>query len=92
MINHEEMASRFPLECMQHLILGDKASVDVTEEAYWRYNAELDARETYKIYKDERAKSYYRNEYGRSVTNCPFPGNEMWHRLRHPDFADLTFR
>lgn len=26
---------------------------------------------------------------GRSAVNCPFPGNEMWHRLRRPSFDDL---
>ncbi len=88
-VNHEEMATRFLLDCISELILTGKSSVDVTEQAYWRYNDQLDEREKFKIYKDPRANSYYRNEHGRSVTNCPFPGNEMWHRLRRPDFGDL---
>jgi 4-hydroxyacetophenone monooxygenase len=88
-VNHQEMVTRFLLDCIKELIVTGKSSVDVTERAYWRYNDELDARETYKIYKDPRASSYYRNEHGRSAVNCPFPGNEMWHRLRRPDFADL---
>jgi cation diffusion facilitator CzcD-associated flavoprotein CzcO len=88
-VNHQEMVTRFLLDCGKELILPGKSSVDVTERAYWRYNDELDAREKYKIYKDPRASSYYRNEDGRSAVNCPFPGNEMWHRLRRPDFDDL---
>ena len=88
-VNHEEMVTRFLLDCISELIIGGKSSVDVTEEAYWRYNGQLDEREKFKIYKDPRANSYYRNEHGRSVTNCPFPGNEMWHRLRRPNFDDL---
>jgi 4-hydroxyacetophenone monooxygenase len=88
-VNHQEMVTRWLLACVQELIVAGKSSVDVTERAYWRYNDELDARETYKIYKDPRASSYYRNEHGRSAVNCPFPGNEMWHKLRSPDFADL---
>jgi 4-hydroxyacetophenone monooxygenase len=67
-----------------------KSAIDVTERAYWRYNDQLDQRETYKIYKDPRARSYYRNDHGRSATNCPFPGNEMFRRLRRPDFGDLS--
>jgi 4-hydroxyacetophenone monooxygenase len=88
-VNHQEMVTRFLLDCVKELILSGKSSIDVTERAYWRYNDELDAREKYKIYKDPRASSYYRNEQGRSAVNCPFPGNEMWHRLRRPDFDDL---
>jgi len=88
-VNHEEMVTRFLLDCIKELFGAGKSAIDVTEQAYWRYNDQLDAREKYKIYKDRRAKSYYTNSHGRSVTNCPFPGNEMWHRLRRPDLADL---
>jgi 4-hydroxyacetophenone monooxygenase len=88
-INHEEMVTRFALECAEYLILNGKRSVEVTEEAYWRWNSELDEREKSRIYMDPRAKSYYQNEHGRSATNCPFWGTEMWHRLRRPDFNDL---
>jgi 4-hydroxyacetophenone monooxygenase len=91
-VNHQEFATRFLLECLQELVLTDKRTAEVTEAAYLRYNDELDAREQFKIYKDPRARSYYRNEHGRSAVNCPFPGNEMWHRLRHPDFDDVILR
>ncbi|MVZ99086.1 NAD(P)-binding protein [Actinomadura sp. LD22] len=91
-VNHQEMATRFLLDCIKELLLTGKSSIDVTEKAYWRYNRELDEREKFKIYKDPRARSYYRNEHGRSVTNCPFPGNEMWHRLRSPNFDDMILR
>jgi 4-hydroxyacetophenone monooxygenase len=91
-INHEEMVTRFALECMERLILGGKSSIDVTEEAYWRYNDELDQLEASRIYMDPRAKSYYQNEYGRSATNCPFPGTQMWHRLRRPNFDEMIVR
>lgn len=88
-VNHEEMVTRFLLDCIKELVLTGKSAIEVTEHAYWRYNDQLDEREKYKIYKDPRANSYYRNSHGRSVTNCPFPGNEMWHRLRKPDRDDL---
>lgn len=88
-INLEEMAARYALACIQRLITGGDRSVDVTYEAYLRYNAELDEREKIKIYSDPRARSYYRNDQGRSAVNCPFTGTEMWHRLRTPDYRDL---
>jgi 4-hydroxyacetophenone monooxygenase len=91
-VNHEEMAMRYALDCLQHLIMNAKQSIEVTEEAYWRYNSELDEREKGKIYHDPRTKSYYRNEHGRSATNCAFNGAEMWHRLRRLQFDDLITR
>ncbi|WP_035930476.1 flavin-containing monooxygenase [Pseudofrankia saprophytica] len=91
-VNHQEMATRLLLDCLKELLLTGKRTVEVTEEAYWRYNDQLDERERFKIYKDPRANSYYRNDHGRSVTNCPFPGNEMWHRLRRPNYDDLIVR
>jgi 4-hydroxyacetophenone monooxygenase len=91
-INHEEMVTRFALQCMERLILGQHSSIDVTEDAYWRYNDELDELEVSRIYMDPRAKSYYQNEHGRSATNCPFPGTQMWHRLRRPNFDEMIVR
>jgi 4-hydroxyacetophenone monooxygenase len=91
-VNFEEMVVRYVLACIEHLVLDDKRSIDVTEDAYWRWNAQLDAREERKIYRDPRARSYYVNEYGRSSTNCPFTGVEMWHTLRRPNFDDLVVR
>lgn len=89
-INLEEMATRYALLCMERLITRGERSVDVTHEAYLRYNEQLDEREKIKIYRDPRARSYYVNASGRSATNCPFTGTEMWHRLRDPDYRDLT--
>jgi 4-hydroxyacetophenone monooxygenase len=88
-INHEEMVTRYALQCIEHLVEYDKRSIDVTLDAYWSWNGQLDEREKSRIYMDPRAKSYYQNEHGRSATNCPFYGTEMWHRLRTPDFTEL---
>lgn len=81
----EEMVTRFALECIGHLILQDERAVDVTPDAYWRYNDELDRRETLKIYSDPRANNYYKNEHGRSAGNSPFDVREMWAWLRRPE-------
>jgi 4-hydroxyacetophenone monooxygenase len=90
-VNLEEMVMRYTLTCIEHLVLAGARSVEPNEDAYWRWNDDLDRREERKIYRDERARSYYLNEHGRSATNCPFTGIEMWHRLRHPDLGgDLT--
>jgi 4-hydroxyacetophenone monooxygenase len=91
-LNLEEMAVRYMLACIEILVLNGERSVDVTEAAYWQWNDELDERESSRIYMDPRAKSYYQNEHGRSATNCPFWGTEMWHRLRRPSLSDLIVR
>jgi 4-hydroxyacetophenone monooxygenase len=91
-LNLEEMAVRFTLDRIEHLLLNDRRSVDVTEAAYLRWNKTLDERESSRIYMDLRAKSYYQNEHGRSATNCPFYGTEMWHWLRRPALEDLIVR
>jgi 4-hydroxyacetophenone monooxygenase len=88
-VNHEEMVTRYLLDCLRQVLTSGRPAIEVTEQAYWRYNEQLDRRETYKIYQDPRARSYCKNAHGRSVTNCPFPGNEMWHRLRRPNPDDL---
>ena len=51
------------------LIEQDRRAVDVTEEAYWRFNDELDRVESRMIYMDRRVSNYYRNEHGRSSVN-----------------------
>jgi 4-hydroxyacetophenone monooxygenase len=89
-VNFEEMTTRWILSCIERLVVdGAARSVEVTEAAYRRWNAELDEREAQKIYKHPLARSYYVNEHGRSSTNCPFTGIEMWHRMRRPDWADF---
>jgi 4-hydroxyacetophenone monooxygenase len=89
-VNLEEMVVRYTLSCIEAMVGEGKRSVEPSEEAYRRWNDELDAREAHKIYRDPRARSYYTNEHGRSATNCPFTGTEMWHRLRRPDLDDLV--
>ncbi|HTR78935.1 MAG TPA: FAD-dependent oxidoreductase [Gemmatimonadaceae bacterium] len=88
-VNIEEMVTRYAITCMKRLILEDKRSVDVTEDGYRRYNRVLDEREKLKMYSDSRAANYYRNEYGRSSTQCPFPTDVLWHWLIEPDYNEV---
>jgi 4-hydroxyacetophenone monooxygenase len=83
-VDVEEMVTRFALECMAYLILQGKSSVDVSLDAYWQYNEELDRAEASKLYSDLRAHSYFRNDHGRSAGNCPFDGRKTWNWLRNP--------
>lgn len=81
-----EMEIRFALQCIGGLIIRDKSSVDVKEDAYWRFNEELDREERQMIYMDSRAHNYYQND-GRSCVNCPIDFRQMWTWLRDPTGA-----
>jgi 4-hydroxyacetophenone monooxygenase len=83
-VDLEEIVTRFALECIRGLIEQQRSAVDVTLDAYWRYNNELDRLEATKTYKDPRSQNYYQNEHGRSAVNCPIDGRQMWNWLRSP--------
>ena len=84
MIDLLEIEIRFALQCIAGLIEQDRRAVDVTEEAYWRFNDELDRVESRMIYMDRRVSNYYRNEHGRSSVNGPIDIRRMWNWLRYP--------
>jgi 4-hydroxyacetophenone monooxygenase len=87
---HQEMMTRYALECIQLLILDGYSSLDVKHDAYWRYNDALDEQERTMIYGEPTVNNYYRSDYGRSAANCPFPGNKMWAWLQKPHLADMV--
>ncbi len=83
-VDFEEMVTRFALECFGGLITQKKRTIDVSLDAYWRYNGEVDRAEALMIYKDPRAHNYYKNESGRSAANCPIDVRKIWTWLRNP--------
>jgi 4-hydroxyacetophenone monooxygenase len=87
-----ELVGRYALQCIEELILTDKKSVEVNADAYRRFGAVVDERNNNKIWSDPRGHNYYWTKYGRSATQCPFTGPEVYHYLKHPDFADMTIR
>ena len=81
----EEVATRFALENIGALIeQRQPQAVEVTEDAYWRYNAEIDRAERLMTYVDPRAHNYYQNEFGRSAANGPLDTRLVWNWLRDP--------
>jgi 4-hydroxyacetophenone monooxygenase len=83
-IEMEELTTRFALKCIGELILQKRQAVDVTSDAYERFNAELDRREATKVYADYRVTNYYKNDFGRSAVNCPIDVRELWKWWRDP--------
>lgn len=90
-VNHEEMVTRFALECFAKLILDDKKSVEVSGFAFDKYNEQLDRREKLKIYTDDRAQNFFLNKHNRSSVMCPFGPSELWRMLREQSQGDLIF-
>jgi 4-hydroxyacetophenone monooxygenase len=83
----EESTTKFIVECLGHLIVEGRKTIDITEDAYWRYNREVDRAGELKVYSDRRANNYYMNEFGRSAGNTPFDGRLFWSWLRSPSEA-----
>ncbi len=80
-----EIEIRFAIQCIAGLITQHKSTVDVTTDAYWRFNDELDREEKLMLYMDPRVSNYYRNaEYNRSCVNGPIDFRRMWKWLRDP--------
>ncbi len=88
----QEMETLFALRCIERLILEDKSSIDVKDEAYRRYNEWIDERNRAMAWSDPRADNYYWTKFGRSATQNPLTSLEMWSLLREPDFDDLIVR
>jgi 4-hydroxyacetophenone monooxygenase len=87
-----EMVNFFAMQCIERLILNGERSVEVSEDAYWRYNHLIDERNKQCVWSDPRAHNYYWTEHGRSAVMNPLTGPEMWRLLQKPDFADLVVR
>lgn len=84
-----EMTTLYALQCLEKLILDDKATIEVREDAYWRYNRLVDEENGKKVWADPRAHNYWWTKHGRTASQIPFTGYEVRAMLLHPDFADM---
>lgn len=87
-VDFQEMAARFAFGCIQELILQDKSSIDLTDDAYDRFAAAVDVEMAKMVYTDPRVQSYYRNKYGRSSVNNVFHVRLLWNWTRDPAKPD----
>ncbi len=55
-VNHQEMVTRFALECIAKLSIDGKQAVEVTDDAFRLYNAKLEQRERLNICTDSPAR------------------------------------
>lgn len=79
-----ELVAQFALRSIAGLIERGAHSVEVTEDAYWRFASILDTEDRKMVYMDPRAQNYYRNEQGRSSVNGPIDIRRMYRWLNDP--------
>jgi 4-hydroxyacetophenone monooxygenase len=89
-IDFEELTIRFAVGCIAGLIAERKKSVDVSDEAYWRFAEEVDACEARMLYSDPRVTTYYKNSFGRSAANNPIDIRRIWRWTRNPAPCEAT--
>ena len=87
-IHLEELITRFAVSCIAGVIAEGKDTIDVTMDAYQRYNDELDRNMASKVFLDPRVKSYFTNEFRRSATNGAIDPRILWRWLRDPRSHD----
>ncbi|MBF6277874.1 MULTISPECIES: NAD(P)/FAD-dependent oxidoreductase [Nocardia] len=85
-----EAQVRYVVEAISRLVTDDLATLECRQDAYDRYNEELDEANSRMVYAMDGVNSYYRNSTGRVVTNSPWPVVEYWTRTQHPDPADFV--
>jgi 4-hydroxyacetophenone monooxygenase len=90
--SYHEMVTVYALQCMERLIMSGERSVEVKQDTYWRYNRHIDDENSRRVWSDQRAQSYYWSKHGRSITQNPLMGPEMWDYLRRPLFEELVIR
>jgi 4-hydroxyacetophenone monooxygenase len=89
-IDFEELTIRFAVGCIAGLIAERKKTVDVSDEAYWRFAEEVDACEARMLYSDPRVTTYYKNSFGRSAANNPIDIRRIWRWTRNPAPSEAT--
>ena len=84
-----EVTTLYAMRCMERLILEGRRSIEVTDEAFWRYNREVDRLNAIKIWADPRAHNYWWTKHGRTSSQIPFTGYQIRDMLQRPEFADM---
>jgi 4-hydroxyacetophenone monooxygenase len=80
-----EVVNHYVMECLQLLVEEDARSIEVTQEAFDAYNAELDAKMEDSIWAwERRANTYYTNQKGRIIMPTPWRHVEVWEMTREP--------
>jgi 4-hydroxyacetophenone monooxygenase len=79
------------IRCLTELKRRGAALMDVTDEAFDRYNVELEDRLSNLVWSVEEFDTWYRNQRGRVTTNTPWRLLTYWEMTRKTEPADYVF-
>lgn len=85
-----EMQVQHVTSLLATMIDRDLATVEVTQQAFDDYNAELDAALAHTVWDFGGTTTYYRNAKGRIVTNSPWRYVDYWSRVNTPQLDDFV--
>ena len=86
-----ECAVHYAVECLRLLADTGAAAMDCRQEAYERYAATVDERNTEMAWGISQVNSWYKSPTGRVTQNWPFPLIDYWRQTRRPHPADYEF-
>lgn len=88
-----EVLAHYIIECLQLMALRGATTMEVTQQAYDDYVAEIDKAMSRTVWcHTPNAHTYYRSGSGRVVVATPYRLVDVWQQHRSPIEADLTLR
>ncbi len=87
-----ECLARYIGELITHMLEQDQKTIEVTEEAYSKYNQEIDAAMQHLLWEDEQGGGgYYVNEHGRAGVIMPWRLHDFYQMIDHADIENYRF-
>ena len=87
-IYFSECGVRYMLGCLELLLRGHHASLEVRKDVHDEFNEQVDAENRLMAWGWSDVNSWYKNESGRVTQNWPFTLLEYWQRTLAPDPDD----
>jgi 4-hydroxyacetophenone monooxygenase len=89
-IYFSECGARYILGCLELLLRGRHASLEVRKDVHDEFNERIDAENRAMAWGWSDVHSWYKNEHGRVAQNWPFTLLEYWQRTIAPDPDDYV--
>jgi 4-hydroxyacetophenone monooxygenase len=90
-IYFSECGARYILGCLELLLRGRHASLEVRKDVHDEFNERIDAENRAMAWGWSDVHSWYKNEHGRVAQNWPFTLLEYWQRTLRPNPDDYDF-
>jgi 4-hydroxyacetophenone monooxygenase len=87
-IFHGECQANYVVSCLRYMKAQGRDAIEVTQQAFDRYVAEVDERIGRSVWNTPGVSSWFKNSKGRVTTNSPWRLVEYWNMTRQIDPAD----